>query len=245
MQKKKELDGKLNTFITPENVTEFLNERLSQLSPKSSLDYVTGFNSMIIGLEQTKVNIPQEAHTILREYTTDYRNEFSAVKNDYETGRAITNTQSFLNSLQEIRESSSIIAELQLETGLRVQEALEVAKNFENYYNPIENTLENIVGKGGQEYNIKSISEELAYKINNLEQVPSYSSYYNDLKDLDTKTHDLRITFVKNHYQQLKENGFSHKEALKATSIELNHHRKAITLYYLFVKSLVIFIYLT
>jgi len=47
------------------------------------------------------------------------------------------------------------------------------------------------------------------------------------------KLNDLRVTFAKNYYEELKEKGYSHKEALKETSRELNHHREAITLYYL------------
>ena len=225
-------EGKLNNYFTQEHVSDFLNERLSELSPKSALDYTSGFNSMLHGLEQTKVTIDKNVHNVLREYTSDYRAEFNQIKNDYETGRAIQDTSYFLNNLQEIRESSTTIAQLQLETGLRVSEALEVAKNFQDYYNP-QGYLEGIVGKGGQEYDIKPISEELAYKLSNLEQTPSYSSYYNDLKQLETKPHDLRVTFAKSYYEELKQNGYSHKEALKEVSKELNHHREAITLYYL------------
>jgi len=178
-------------------------------------------------------NIDKSVHNVIKEYTSDYRTEFNAVKNTYETERAINNTETFLNNLQEIRESSSVIAKLQLVTGLRVSEALEVARNFENYYNPLNNSLEGILGKGGQEYYQKEISPELAYKLNNLQEIPSYSSYRNDINILEHKTHDLRITFTKNHYQELKKAGYSHKEALKITSQELNHHREAITLYYL------------
>ena len=226
-------EGKLNNYFKEEYISDFLNERLSELSPKSALDYVTGFNSMLTGLEQTKVHIPQEAHTILREYTQDYRAEFNAVKDNYETGRAITDTNYFLSNLSEIRESSSVIAELQLQTGLRVSEALEVAKNFQDYYNPSNNTLEGIIGKGGQEYPIKEISQELAYKLSNLQETPSYSTYYNDLKELETKPHNLRVTFAKNYYEELKKESYSNKEALKEVSRELNHHRESITLYYL------------
>ena len=225
-------EGKLNNYFKEEYISDFLNQRLSELSPKTALDYTTGFNSMLRGLEQTRVTIPNEAKTILKEYTTDYRNEFNQVKNNYETGRAINDTNYFLNNLSEIRESSSVIAELQLETGLRVNEALEVARNFNDYYNP-EGYLEGIVGKGGQEYDIKPISEELAYKLNNLQETPSYSTYYNNLKELQTKPHDLRITYAVEHYNKLKEDGYSHKEALKEVSKELNHHREAITFYYL------------
>lgn len=232
LQEKGINQGKLNEYITQEHISDFLNERLSELSPKTALDYVTGFNSMLHGLEQTRVTIDKSVHNVLREFTTDYRNEFNQTKDNYETGRAIQDTNYFLSNLQEIRESSSVIAELQLETGLRVNEALEVARNFNDYYNP-EGYLEGIVGKGGQEYDIKPISEELAYKLINLEQVPSYSSYYNDLKELDHKPHDLRITYAVEYYNRLKEEGYSHREALKMTSQELNHHREAITLYYL------------
>jgi len=226
-------EGKLNNYFKEEYISDFLNERLSELSPKSALDYVTGLNSMLHGLEQTKVNIDKSVHNVLQEYTQDYRAEFNVVKNDFETGRAINDTNYFLNNLSEIRESSATIAQLQLETGLRISEALEVARNFQDYYNPQTGELAGIVGKGGQEYDIKPISEELAYKFNNLEQVPSYSSYYNDLKELGHKPHDLRVTFAKSYYEELKKNGYSHKEALQITSKELNHHREAITFYYL------------
>ncbi len=229
----KGLQGKLNTHFTPQNVQEFLDERLANLSPKSALNYVTTFNSMLKGLEQTSITINPEVKEILREYTQDYRNEFNQVKDNYETGRAIQNTQNFLNNLSEIRESSSIVAELQLQTGLRASEALEVAKNFNDYYNPQNSALEGVIGKGGQEYYTKEISDNLAYRLSNLQQIPSYSSYYKDLKTLDQKPHNLRISYAVNTYQNLKEQGYSHKKALKSTSRELNHHRESITIYYL------------
>jgi len=232
LQNREITEGKLNKYFTEQHISEFLNERLQDLSPKTALDYVTGFNSMITGLEQTKVTIDKNVHNVLREYTADYRVEFNNTKDTYETGRSIANTNYFLDNLQQIRESSAVVAKLQLETGLRAQEALEVARNFNNYYNP-QGYLEGIIGKGGQEYPVKEISPELAYKLQNISQVPSYSSYYNDLKELDHKPHDLRISYAAEHYNKLKEEGYSHKEALKLTSQELNHHREAITLYYL------------
>jgi len=230
---RKGLEGKLNKLITQENIIEFMNERLSELSPKAALDYTNGFNSMLSGLEQTKVSIDKNVHNVLKEYTSDYRAEFNTTKGEFETGRAITDTQGFLGNLSEIRESSSVIAELQLQTGLRVSEALEVAKNFNDYYNPQNGTLEGIVGKGGQEYPVKEISPELAYKLQNISQVPSYASYYADIKELNHKPHDLRITYAQETYNKFKEEGYSNREALQITSKELNHHREAITLYYL------------
>jgi hypothetical protein len=228
------LDGKLNNLMNENNLNEFLNERLSDLSPKSALDYITGFNSMLKGLEQTKVNISQEAKEVLKGYTSDYRTEFNATKEDYETGRAIQDTQNFLSNLNDIRESSAIVAELQLETGLRATEALEVAKNFNDYYNPTTQELSGIIGKGGQEYYSKEISSDLAEKLQNLSgNAPSYTTYYRDIAERQHKTHDLRITYTQNHYSTLREQGYTHTEALKLTSKELNHHRESITRYYL------------
>ena len=84
LQEKKGInEGKLNNYFIQEHISDFLNERLSELSPKSALDYVTGFNSMITGLEQTKVNIVDKSvHNVLREYTQDYQAEFNAVKDN-------------------------------------------------------------------------------------------------------------------------------------------------------------------
>ena len=233
LEKKNINEGKLNLFFREEYISDFLNERLENLSPKSSLDYITGLNSMLSGLEQTKVNISPNAHSVLKEYTQDYRQEFNQVKGSFETGRAITDIKAFLHDLEQVRESSSVVAQLQIETGLRANEALEVAKNFDSYYNPLNSEIMGVKGKGGQEYFAKTISEELAYKLSNLQEVPKYSTYYQDVKNLEHKTHDLRITFAKNYYEELRENGFSHREALKLTSKELNHHRESITSYYL------------
>ena len=90
-----------------------------------------------------------------------------------------------------------------------------------------------VVGKGGQEYQPKIISEELAEKLSNLEKVPSYGTYYKDLKELGEKPHNLRISFAKNYFEELKKEGYTHQEALKKVSEELNHHRTSITNYYL------------
>ena len=233
LQEKGQNEGKLNNFFKEEYIADFLNERLQDLNPKTALDYSSGFNSMLIGLQQTNVSIDKSAFDVTKEFTSDYRREFNSIKNNYEIGRSIPDIKGFLSELSEIRESSSVIAELQLNTGLRVNEALQVAKNFNDYYQPLNSEISGIIGKGGQEYQPKIISVELAEKLNNLTSVPSYSSYYKDLKELGEKPHNLRVTFAKNFFEELKKEGYSHSEALKKTSEQSNHHREAITSYYL------------
>ena len=230
---KQGLDGKLNTHMTADNMKNFLDDRLADVSAKTALDYTAGFNSMLSGLEETRVPIPDETKAVLQDVREQHREAFNAVRNDYATDRAIDNREAFVNDLRDIREESAVIAEIQLETGLRVSEALEVASNFNNYYNPETNELSGIAGKGGQEYPTKEISEQLAEKIENLDHVPAYSTYDKDLGELDANSHDLRITYAEETYNDRIENGYSHEEALKETSEELNHHRESITEYYL------------
>ena len=163
----KGFEDKLNTLMTKENIQEFISERTLELGDKSSLDYAAGFNSMLQGLQETKVGIPDGAKEVLQEATSSFREDFNK-NNDFQKDRAITDTKGFIGELRDIREESAVIAELQLETGLRVSEALEVIGNFESHYIPDNSSLMGIIGKGGQEYNHKELSSDLYYHFNTI-----------------------------------------------------------------------------
>jgi len=222
--------GKLNTLLTPTNVQEFLENRLSNLSANSKLDYSSGFSSLLSGLEQTKVTIPANTKDTINSFTKSFREDFNNVKSDFKKDRAIKDKDSFLSELRDKRESSYIIASVQLETGLRVSEAIEVVNNLDKYLD--NNILNNIVGKGGQEYNTKEISYNLINDIEKLDKNVSYSTYQGDLKSLDTTSHDLRITYALDTFNELEQK-VGRSEALQTVSEELNHHRSDITTYYL------------
>jgi len=224
--------GKLNTYMTSEMVKDFLSLRTSDLSPKSSLDYVTGFNSLLKGLEQQNVDIPSNPskNDFLKEFRQDLKQEIKA--QDFTKNRAIDNLQSKLELLQEKNYNVSVIAQIQSELGLRVSEAYELVKNPDKYIK--DETVQHLVGKGNHEYNLKPISEQLALKISKIDNLPKYSDYLKTLKEVGiNKSHDLRITYAKNTYEQKISEGMEHKEALKEVSQELNHHREQITAYYL------------
>ena len=136
--------------------------------------------------------------------------------------------------MQEIRYESYTIAKLQAETGLRVNEAMEVVRNFEKYYNPENNTLEGVIGKGNHEYAPKEISYQLAQEIQKMENIPHYNTYNKDLKEVGiNRSHDFRVTYAKNLLEHKLEQGTPYKEALKEVSQEINHHRPEMTEYYL------------
>lgn len=227
----KEIETKLNTAMSKENLKSFMSERLSDLAPKTALDYSAGFNSMLEGLKESNITIKEEANTYLRDLTNQNRQEFK--NQDYKKDRYINNLNEKIETLQENRYGSSVIAQIQIETGFRVSEAYEVVKDLKSYLRE-DNKLVGIVGKGNHTYHDKEISHDLVSKIKNLENLPSYTTYTRDLTGVGIeRSHDIRLTFAVNTYSNLLNNGATVSEALFETSKELNHKREEITRYYL------------
>ncbi len=81
--------GKINRYMTEENVRNFIEERTDNLSAKTALDYTAGFNSLLKALEQTQVYVP--ANPTNNDFLKNYREEFRAEMKEMqvETGRYI------------------------------------------------------------------------------------------------------------------------------------------------------------
>ena len=227
--------GKINQYMTEENIKDFLEQRTDNLSAKSALDYTTGFNSLMKALQQTQVYVP--ANPTNNDFLKNYREEFRSEMRELEvqTGRYVENLEQKLEELKELNYESYVVARIQETTGLRVAEALEIAKNFSDYYDPNNNTLEGIVGKGNHVYEQpKIIDYHLAQEIQKIESVPAYHSYREDLKEVGiNKTHDIRLTYAKNLFENKLSQGVSYQDALVEVSKELNHHRPQMSQYYL------------
>ena len=227
-------EGKINQYMTEETIRDFIEQRIIELSPKSALDYTTGFNSLIKGLEQANITIPvnPNENDFLKDFREVFREEMKQL--EIEQGRYIENVEQKLDELKEIRYESYTIAKLQSETGLRVAEAMEVAKNFSKYYNEETGKLEGVTGKGNHEYQPKEISYQLAQEIQKMENISHYNTYNKDLKEIGiNRSHDFRVTYAKDLLQHKLEQGISYKVALKEVSQEINHHRPEMTEYYL------------
>ena len=227
-------DGKINQYMTEDTIRDFLEQRTMELSPKSALDYTTGFNSLLKGLEQANITIPANPseNDFLKDFRETFREEMKEL--EIESGRYIDNLEQKLETLQEIKYESYVIAKIQAETGLRVSEAMEVARNFEKYYNPENSTLEGVIGKGNHEYAPKEISYQLAQEVQKVANIPSYSQYNRDIKEAGiNRSHDFRVTYAKDLLQHKLEQGKEYKIALKEVSQEINHHRPEMTEYYL------------
>jgi integrase len=227
-------EGKINKYMTQDTIRDFLEQRTINLSPKTALDYTTGFNSLLKGLEQANITIPANPtqNNFLKDFRETFRSEMKQI--EIEKGRYIQNLEQKLDALKEIRYESYVIAKVQAETGLRVSEAREVVRNFDKYYNPTNGTLEGVIGKGNHVYAPKEITNHLAQEIQKVENIPHYNTYRQDLKEVGiNKTHDLRVTYAKDLLEDKLEQGIEYKEALKEVSEEINHHRPEMTEYYL------------
>ena len=224
------LNDKLNTLLTKDNLDKFFNQRLEDLSTKTQENYLRGFSSMLKGLEQQNINIP--VHLEDKDFFDD---KVKGIKDQAETiveNRYIDNVKDVIKNLYEDRTISGLIAQAQYELSIRQAEAFELMKNPNKY---IENgRVENLIGKGNHSYDSKEISFELEQKLlNNQKQLISKSTYYEDLKKYNISSHDFRFTSARDKFEEKINSGISEKEAKLQISSELNHKREEITDYYL------------
>ncbi|MCT7468696.1 hypothetical protein [Aliarcobacter cryaerophilus] len=228
--KSQNLNDKLNTLFTKENLDNFFNERLKNLSSKTQENYLRGFSSMLKGLEQQNIYIP--LHFEDKEF---FNNKVKIVKDEADIiieNRYIENVSDVIKNLYEDRYISGLIAQTQYELSIRQSEAFELVKNPTLYLD--SGYVVNLVGKGNHRYEDKEISFELEQKLlNNSYDLIDKSTYYNDLQKYDISSHDFRFSSARDKFEDMLKNGISEKEAKLKVSEELNHKREAITDYYL------------
>ena len=224
------LNDKLNTLLTKDNLDKFFNQRLEDLSTKTQENYLRGFSSMLKGLEQQNINIP--VHLEDKDFFDD---KVKGIKDQAETiieNRYIDNVKDVIKNLYEDRTISGLIAQTQYELSIRQSEAFELVKNPNKYLD--NGYIVDLVGKGNHKYMAKEISFELEQKLlNNSYDLIDKSTYYNDLQKYDISSHDFRFTSARDKFEDILKNGISEKEAKVKVSQELNHKREAITDYYL------------
>lgn len=220
---KEGLEGKLNVNMNKENMNNFLNERLEGLAAKTAEDYNRGWSGMVQGLEEANIRTGVDK-SFFDDRVAGIEKSGNPLENRYIEGLG--------EKIEAIeRFSTQVYAELINETGFRASEAYAILENPNKYLN--SEVIEGVIGKGNHEYSLKSISEELAIKIQAVDQLPSLSTLRSDLKEQDIVPHDLRYTFARDSYEDKISTGIGHQEALKEVSAELNHSREEITNYYL------------
>ncbi|MDD3770338.1 MAG: hypothetical protein PHV10_07035 [Sulfuricurvum sp.] len=232
----KEWEGKLNQLLTQENINVFLEARLEGLSLQTMENYISGWNSLLNGLEEVNIT-----HSIPENYLTSYWHEIKDSWGDaqpsHEARGLGDRAEQVIEELYEKRYESGLIAELQHDLGFRVSEAMEIASNPEKYIHPLPNgdyEVSGVVGKGGHIYHEKMIDAELVGKLHHAQDIPSLSTYHRDLEAVgDISSHNFRYDFAKNLYEKLLDDGIGHHQALKEVSEEMNHHRESISMHYI------------
>jgi integrase len=225
-----QIDDKLNQALTSDNMDKFLEQRMENLSRTSREDYTRGWSSMIQGLQESNVSIE-----LNKNYFDQKVAEIKEMPSeDIITGRAIKDVNHVIKELYSTRYESGVIAEVQYSLGLRINEAVELVKNYEKY---IENgEVVELIGKGNHKYEPKEISPLLVAKIALVEHVPSQGTYRNDLSEVTDgqhTPHDFRYSYAEREYHAKIEDGVEYHQALREVSEGLNHSRESMTLYYL------------
>ena len=228
--KSQNINNKLNTLFTKQNLDNFFNERLKNLSSKTSENYLRGFSSMLKGLEQQNIYIP--LHLEDKSFFDDRVKIVKSEANIIIENRYIENVNNVIKNLYENRAISGLIAQTQYELSIRQSEAFELVKNPTLYLD--SGYVVNLVGKGNHRYEDKEISFELEQKLlNNSYDLIDKSTYHSDLKNYNISSHDFRFTSARDRFEEKIKSGISEKEAKLQISQELNHKREAITDYYL------------
>lgn len=220
---------KLNLLMTNENISSFLNSRLESLQSCTVENYTRGFSAMMDSLRDNNINISVDRSVFDNKVSEAKSND----QNEVRINRSVDNINLVLNNLYNKHFCSGAIAEAQVSLGFRVSEAEELVSNLDKYLDRETNTISGIVGKGGQEYQSKEISQLLISKIEAIDKHISHSTYVKDLKEEGITSHDFRYTFAKETYYEQVQQDKSHQEALLYVSKEMNHHRADITSYYL------------
>ena len=228
--KSQNINNKLNTLFTKQNLDNFFNERLENLSSKTKENYLRGFSSMLKGLEQQNIYIPLHL-----EDKSFFDDRVKIIKDEADyiiENRYINNVNDVIKNLYEDRAISGLIAQTQYELSIRQSEAFELVKNPTLYLD--SGYVVNLVGKGNHRYEDKEISFELEQKLlNNSYDLIDKSTYHSDLKNYNISSHDFRFTSARDKFEEKIKSGISQKEAKLKISQELNHKREAITDYYL------------
>ena len=226
------LEGKLNTLFTKDNLDKFFNQRLEALAPITKINYLRSFSSMLNGMLEQNIYIPLHYED---KYFFDKKVEM--IKDQAETiieNRYIVNVENIISNLYEDRAISGLIAQCQYELSIRQAEAFELVYNPLKYLENGNGNVENLIGKGNHIYEPKEISFELEQKLlNNTDEQISKTTYYEDLQKYNISSHDFRFTSARDKFEEKVNSGISEKEAKLQISQELNHKREAITDYYL------------
>lgn len=225
------IKGNLNTTTA----TRWLGDKLKndeEFKGSSANTYISQLGNLQIAADK----LGNKCDIDLKEIAGNLRDS------GYDLGKSATD-RSFAdaNSLVSEMQNSqyAISASLQIEAGMRVDDAINSTKWQINQ----DNTITIHGSKNGLNYTTRELNQELVSRaIEAKEQgyKASYTSYSTDLKEVANNqnqawqgTHGLRYDYAQSRFSELQQQGCSYKESLANVSLEMGHSRIEITLHYL------------
>ncbi len=225
---KENYEGKVANNINTETAQAFIQHKAQTVQPSTLNTYISEMGKIADNLAKDNIG------TLNREDITSLRENFSTYK--VHTDRAYDNPQAIVENMRDT--PFSLSTELQLEAGLRADDALNSSKWTINE----DNTLTIHGSKGGLDYTTAPLSNELIDRVRDAQENDyraNYSEYREALKEAVTATgqsyngtHGLRYNFAQERIEELKNEGRTEEEARSQTSLELGHSRLEITEHY-------------
>jgi len=229
--------------IKPEHIELFIESK-ADLSAKFLQNISSAFGKLEAIMKES---LGMDVNFGSRE---DYSGRFLA--NKIASELESTNTRGAYENPSELishlsNETHQLVAELQLEGGLRIGEVQGLRENsFISWTDSSgrEHWGVEVKGKGGFERVVELPKETWERAKEHVEEFGridfKYQEYLNDLRQSAWETgqayqgsHGLRYNFACEKYNELIQNGWGHTEALKEVSELMGHHRPEITEHYL------------
>jgi hypothetical protein len=229
--------------ISREVVDSFIQEKIDQRVTYGTIsNYVSHLSKLQVGLEAIEVKLPEHQHLYSREDLKEIR-EYAREH----ASKSIKGPRNYIAPEKIIggieRYDVQLGARVQLELGLRAEEAIRI---FPKQITKGENGsyFLTIQGKGGY-FLTKELPRPLEndlrrYIAQNGALNVKYDAYLRNFKKAVEQsgekwhgTHGLRHNFAQNRMREYQSEGMDRKEALRAVSEDMGHHRPEITETYL------------
>jgi len=222
---------KLNKTMTATNINTFLNQRLEGLSLKTQINYVRGWSSMIQGLNEANITIGVDK----RYFDTKVQEIKSLLPTPaIRTDRAIKNVTVVIEKLYEKSYTSGVLAEVQYQLGVRVAEAYKIIQEPNKYI--VNNSVQDLRGKGNRLYAPKEISNGLIAKIEAVQNIPHENTYRNHISKVtngEYTPHSLRFTHALDTFKQGVKDNTPYKQLMETITENLGHSRTSMSQFYL------------
>lgn len=228
----KQEHGTLKGNINNDTLTAYLQDRLDRGEIKESTanSYLSSLSNISIAQEKMGMTATIDA----REVAGNLQDQGYTLSREY--GDRAYNEPTDLVNAMERNTDYGLSTTLQYEHGLRVGDATDSDK----WRVTDDGKLEISGSKNGVTYQTDVMSPELRERVERAienEYSVSDSHYTATLKancgEEWNGTHGLRYNFAQERVEELKEQGYTYREALEQTSLEMGHSRPGITEHYL------------